>query len=53
MKLFESEKTFAFLDINPLSLGHAVRLSVLSSSRHFTDPTPPPSSSSPNTTAPN
>ena len=24
MKLFESEKTFAFLDINPLSKGHAV-----------------------------
>jgi len=24
MKLFESEKTFAFLDINPLSYGHAV-----------------------------
>lgn len=26
MKLFESEKVFAFLDINPLSYGHAVRL---------------------------
>lgn len=26
MKLFESEKTFAFLDIGPLSKGHAVRL---------------------------
>ncbi|GAB7331638.1 hypothetical protein MBLNU13_g03635t1 [Cladosporium sp. NU13] len=24
MKLFESEKTFAFLDINPLSKGHAL-----------------------------
>ena len=24
MKLFESEKTFAFLDISPLSKGHAV-----------------------------
>ncbi|KAI9666350.1 MAG: Adenosine 5'-monophosphoramidase [Bathelium mastoideum] len=24
MKLFESEKTLAFLDINPLSLGHAL-----------------------------
>jgi diadenosine tetraphosphate (Ap4A) HIT family hydrolase len=24
MKIFESEKTLAFLDINPLSLGHAV-----------------------------
>lgn len=24
MKVFESEKTFAFLDINPLSYGHAV-----------------------------
>ncbi len=24
-KLFESEKTLAFLDINPLSRGHAVR----------------------------
>ena len=24
MKLFESDKTFAFLDINPLSYGHAV-----------------------------
>ncbi len=28
-KLFESEKTFAFLDINPLSRGHAVRIAVL------------------------
>lgn len=26
MKLFESDKTFAFLDINPLSYGHAVLL---------------------------
>jgi diadenosine tetraphosphate (Ap4A) HIT family hydrolase len=26
MKLFESEKTFAFLDINPLSKGHAVSI---------------------------
>jgi diadenosine tetraphosphate (Ap4A) HIT family hydrolase len=25
MKLFESEKTFAFLDIGPLSKGHSVR----------------------------
>lgn len=25
LKLFESDKTFAFLDINPLSYGHAVR----------------------------
>jgi diadenosine tetraphosphate (Ap4A) HIT family hydrolase len=25
MKLFESDKVFAFLDINPLSYGHAVR----------------------------
>lgn len=24
LKLFESDKTFAFLDINPLSQGHAV-----------------------------
>lgn len=24
MKVFESEKTFAFLDINPLSYGHTV-----------------------------
>lgn len=24
MKLFESDKTFAFLDINPLSYGHAL-----------------------------
>jgi diadenosine tetraphosphate (Ap4A) HIT family hydrolase len=24
MKLFESDKVFAFLDINPLSYGHAV-----------------------------
>ena len=24
MKVFESDKTFAFLDINPLSYGHAV-----------------------------
>lgn len=29
MKLFESDKTFAFLDINPLSYGHAVRLKLL------------------------
>lgn len=36
MKLFESEKVFAFLDINPLSYGHAVRLSILlSSSNHL------------------
>lgn len=27
MKLFESEKTLAFLDIGPLSKGHAVRQS--------------------------
>jgi diadenosine tetraphosphate (Ap4A) HIT family hydrolase len=26
MKLFESDKTYAFLDINPLSRGHAVRI---------------------------
>jgi diadenosine tetraphosphate (Ap4A) HIT family hydrolase len=26
MKLFESDKVFAFLDINPLSYGHAVSL---------------------------
>jgi hypothetical protein len=26
LKLFESEKVFAFLDIQPLSLGHAVRI---------------------------
>lgn len=26
MKLFESERTYAFLDINPLSRGHAVRI---------------------------
>lgn len=26
MKLFESEKTLAFLDIGPLSKGHAVRV---------------------------
>ena len=33
MKLFESEKVFAFLDINPLSYGHAVSFySLLSSS---------------------
>jgi diadenosine tetraphosphate (Ap4A) HIT family hydrolase len=25
MKLFESEKTLAFLDIGPLSKGHSVR----------------------------
>lgn len=25
MKLYESDKTLAFLDINPLSRGHAVR----------------------------
>lgn len=24
MKVFESDKTLAFLDINPLSLGHTV-----------------------------
>lgn len=28
MKLFESEKTFAFLDINPLSKGHAVSMAI-------------------------
>jgi diadenosine tetraphosphate (Ap4A) HIT family hydrolase len=28
MKLFESEKTFAFLDIGPLSKGHSVRTSL-------------------------
>lgn len=27
MKIFESDKTLAFLDINPLSLGHAVAIS--------------------------
>jgi diadenosine tetraphosphate (Ap4A) HIT family hydrolase len=27
MKLFESDKVFAFLDINPLSYGHAVSFS--------------------------
>lgn len=26
LKLFESERVFAFLDIQPLSQGHAVRL---------------------------
>lgn len=26
MKLFESDKTLAFLDISPLSRGHSVRL---------------------------
>jgi diadenosine tetraphosphate (Ap4A) HIT family hydrolase len=26
MKIFESEKTLAFLDIGPLSKGHSVRL---------------------------
>lgn len=26
MKLFESEKTLAFLDVGPLSKGHAVRI---------------------------
>lgn len=25
MKLWDSEKTYAFLDINPLSYGHAVK----------------------------
>lgn len=25
-KIYESEKTLAFLDINPISKGHAVRL---------------------------
>ena len=29
MKLFESEKTFAFLDISPLSKGHAVSIHLL------------------------
>lgn len=28
MKLFESDKTFAFLDINPLSKGHAVSIAI-------------------------
>jgi hypothetical protein len=32
MKLFESDKVFAFLDINPLSYGHAVSFSTLLSS---------------------
>lgn len=32
MKLFESDKTLAFLDINPLSSGHAVRPSFLTPS---------------------
>ena len=31
MKLFESEKTFAFLDISPLSKGHAVSTDLSSS----------------------
>lgn len=31
MKLLETEKTLAFLDINPLSMGHAVRPSNSSS----------------------
>lgn len=59
MKLFESDKTFAFLDINPLSSGHAVsqlympspghnaiRVATILTDTHF-------SSSSPSTTAPN
>lgn len=29
MKLFESEKVFAFLDIQPLSRGHTVRITYL------------------------
>lgn len=29
MKLYESDKTLAFLDINPLSRGHAVRTKLL------------------------
>lgn len=28
MKVFESDKTFAFLDINPLSYGHTVHTSI-------------------------
>lgn len=33
-KLFESEKVFAFLDIQPLSRGHAVRITSYPSSPH-------------------
>lgn len=37
MKIFESEKTLAFLDIGPLSKGHSVRLPSHASSRASTD----------------
>lgn len=37
MKIFESEKTLAFLDIGPLSKGHSVRLPSHASSRASID----------------
>ncbi|KAI4752954.1 HIT-like protein [Aureobasidium sp. EXF-3400] len=37
MKLFESDKVFAFLDINPLSYGHAVSLPLFPSSTSPSD----------------
>lgn len=37
MKVFESEKTLAFLDINPLSSGHAVQLRSIETSHSHAD----------------
>lgn len=42
MKLFESEKTLAFLDIQPLSDGHAVSTSTQSKPLTIFRPSPPP-----------
>jgi hypothetical protein len=57
MKIFESEKTYAFLDIGPLSRGHSVRSISLDESNSYRCPhftlTRTSSSSSLNTTAPN
>jgi hypothetical protein len=52
MKLFESDKVFAFLDINPLSYGHAVS-SPAPPSSCISSNQPLHSSSFPNTTAQN
>ena len=52
MKLLETEKTLAFLDINPLSRGHAV-CATLSTSFYLALILYLPSSSFQNITAPN
>lgn len=38
MKLFESDKVFAFLDINPLSYGHAVSSPLVTPPPPLSDP---------------